>query len=133
MLSGHRTLEGHAVGLVEIVADPVLGEIKPFLLLERCLKVLGAPQQPRLALLADAALEDRLDENGAVPGDQVLDLAFRSRRPQDFRYLWFDPEQNLGVRTGSSCIFNRIHLNLSSWSTYRNGSQPSDYLLVTDI
>jgi hypothetical protein len=46
-------------------------------------------------------------------------------------YLWFDSEQNLGVRTGSSRIVNRIHLKLSSWSTYRNGSQPSDYLLVT--
>ena len=74
VLGGHAGFEGHAVGLGLDVADLVLGEVQAFLLGQRGLQVLRAAEQAGLALLADAALEYRLDEDQAVLVDQRLDL-----------------------------------------------------------
>ena len=74
VLRRHARLEGHALRLGDHVADAVLGEEQPLLLLQRGLEVLGPAEQARLALLADAALEDRLQEDHAVALDQRLDL-----------------------------------------------------------
>jgi hypothetical protein len=52
----------------------VLDEVEALFLLERCLQVGGASDQAALALLADPALEDRLDEHRAAALDQGLDL-----------------------------------------------------------
>ena len=82
MLGRHPRLEGHAVGLGLDVADLVLGEIEPLLLGQRGLQVAGPPQQTGLALLADASLEDRLDEDQAMLVDQGLDGFFAGVRAQ---------------------------------------------------
>ena len=63
VLGRHAGFEGHAIGLGRLVADAVLGEVQPLLFLERGLQVVRAAEQARLALLADAALEHRLDED----------------------------------------------------------------------
>ena len=57
----------------------MLGEIQPFLLGQRGLEVARPADQPGLALLADAALEHRLDEDLAVAVDERLDLVLATR------------------------------------------------------
>ena len=67
------------------VADRVFGEIQALLFGQRRLQVLGAADQAGLALLADAALEDRLDEDRAAAVDQVLDLVIAGFRSEHSR------------------------------------------------
>jgi hypothetical protein len=52
----------------------VLDEIEPLLLRESGLQVGGAAEEAGFALLADAALEHRLDEHAAVAVDERPDL-----------------------------------------------------------
>src|SRR5262249_34823603 len=95
VLGRHRALEGDPVGLGGDMADAVLDEIESLLLLERGSQILGAAEQPRLALLADAALEDRLHEDRAMAVDERLDLLLagigaeplRSREPGELQQL----------------------------------------------
>ena len=77
VLGRHAALEGHAVGFGEGVAVAVLGEVEALLLGQRAAQIGGSADQSRLALLADAALEQRLDEDLAVALDQIPDLVFR--------------------------------------------------------
>ncbi len=85
MLGWNGALEGDAFGFGHDVAVPVLGEIEALFLLQRRLQVLGAPDEAGLALLADAAAENRLDENFAALGDEVLDLLLASFRAEHSR------------------------------------------------
>ncbi len=77
VLGRHARLEGHAVRLGAGIAVAMLDEIKPLLLLQCGLEIARLADQPGLALLADAALEHRLDEDQLVAIDQPLDLVFR--------------------------------------------------------
>ena len=85
VLGRHPRLEGHAVRLGIGVAVPVLAEIEPLLLGQRLLQRPRLADQPRLALLADAAAEHRLDEDQPVPVDQVLDRILGGVRPEHLR------------------------------------------------
>ena len=84
-LGRHRALEGDAVGLGGEVAGAVLDEIEPLFLFQGSLEIGGAAEQAGLALLAHAALEDRLDEDRSVAADQRLDLVLARRRAEDLR------------------------------------------------
>ena len=68
MLGRNGALEGDAFGFGHGIAMAMLGKIEALLLLQRCLQVFGAPDQPGLALLANASAENRLDENLAALG-----------------------------------------------------------------
>jgi len=81
----HAGLEGDAVGLGAGVAVAVFGEVQALLLGKRGLEIAGPADQIGLALLADAAAEQRLDEDQAVAADQVLDLVLARVRPQHLR------------------------------------------------
>src|SRR5260370_1233309 len=83
MLGRHRALESDAVRLGELVAMAMLDEVKPLLLLERGLEILGPAQQASLTLLADPSLEYGLDEHRAMALDEPLDLILARIRPQD--------------------------------------------------
>ena len=85
VLGRHGALEGHPVGLGHDGSDPVLDEVEPLLLLERRLQVGGPTEQPGLALLADAALEHRLDEDAAVAVDERPDLFLAGVGAEDLR------------------------------------------------
>ena len=76
MLGGHGALESHAIGLGGLIAVPVFGEVQALLFLQRGLQVARASDESGLALLANAALEQRLHEHGAMPIDHCLDLFF---------------------------------------------------------
>ena len=82
VLGGNAGLEGDAIRLGIGVAVAVLGEVEPLLFGQRGLEVAGLADEPGLALLADAAAEDRLDEDQAVAGDQVLDRVFAGVGPE---------------------------------------------------
>ena len=84
-LGRHRAFEGDAVGLGGEVAGAVLDEIEPLFLFQGGLEIGGAAEQAGLALLAHAALEDRLDEDRSVAADQRLDLVLARRRAEDLR------------------------------------------------
>ena len=84
VLRRHCAFECHTVRLGELVAVAVLDEVKPFLFLQRCLQILRATEQSRLAFLAHAALEYRLDEDRAVTLDERLDLLFAGVWSQHF-------------------------------------------------
>ena len=107
VLGRHRGLEGHAVGLGDDVADPMLDEIEPLLLLQRGLEVGRAPEQAGLALLADAALEHRLDEHRAVAVDQALDLVFAGVGAENFRRRKARELQQLGA-VKHACDLHRL-------------------------
>ncbi len=85
VLRRHRALEGDAVRLGRLIAVTVLDEVQPLLLLERGLQVARAAEEPGLALLADATLEQRLDEHRAVAIDQRLDLLLARVRAEHLR------------------------------------------------
>ena len=76
VLGWYSSLEGDAIGLGDGVADPVLDEEQALLLFERGSEVRRTADQARLAFLADAALEDRLDEDHAGALDQSANLLF---------------------------------------------------------
>ena len=75
MLGRHAGLEGHAVRLRRRVAVAMLDEEQSLAFGEGGAQVGRFADQPGLALLADAALEHRLDEDELVPIDEVLDLS----------------------------------------------------------
>lgn len=83
MLGRYSALESHAVGLGDRISVPVFDKIQPLLLLERRLEIGRLADEAGLALLADAASEQRLDEDELVPIDQALDLVFGRTRTQD--------------------------------------------------
>jgi hypothetical protein len=82
VLGRHTAFEADAVGLGLDVAVLVLGEVQALLFGQCARQVGGAADQAGLALLADRALEERLDEDLAVAPDQVLDLVFAGVRAQ---------------------------------------------------
>jgi hypothetical protein len=84
VLGRDRGLERDAVRLGELVAVTVFDEVEALLLLERGLQVLRAAQQAGFALLADAALEHRFDEDLAMAVDQRLDRLFARVGTQHF-------------------------------------------------
>ena len=84
MLGRHAVLEGDAVRLGAGIAEAVLDEIEPLLLLQRGLEVARLADQPGLAFLADAALEHRLDKNQLVSIDQALNFVFRCAGTENF-------------------------------------------------
>ena len=85
MLGRHRGFERDPVGLGHGVADPMLDEVEPFLLLQRGLQIRRPAEQPGFAFLADAALEHRLDEDAAVAVDQRPDLFLAGVGAEHFR------------------------------------------------
>ncbi len=82
MLGRHGALEGDALGFRDRIAVAMLGEVKALLLLQRGLQVLGAADEPSLALFAHAAAENRLHKNFTTRGQQFLYLVFASLRSQ---------------------------------------------------
>ena len=83
VLGGDAALERDAIGLGDRIAVPMLDEIQPFLLFQRGLEVGRLADQAGLALLADAAAKQRLDEDQLVPVDQALNLILGCARPQN--------------------------------------------------
>src|SRR4051812_6989330 len=80
-----RRSRSHAVRLGRCIPMPVLGEIKTFLFRKSRFQVSCPANQARLALLADPALEDGLDEDQLVTANEVLDLVLGGARPEHFR------------------------------------------------
>ena len=83
VLGRDAALEGDAIGLGDRIAVPMLDEIQPFLFLQRGLEVRRLADQAGLALLADAAAKQRLDEDELMPVDQALNLILGRARPQN--------------------------------------------------
>jgi hypothetical protein len=84
VLGRHAAFEADAIGLGDDVAVAVLGEVQALLLGERLRQRGGTPDEPGLALLADRAPEQRLDEHLAMAPDQVLDLVLAGIRAEHF-------------------------------------------------
>ena len=84
MFSRNGALKRDSARFVHDIADFILGKIQAFFLGQRRLQVSGAPDQPRLAFLAYAALEDGLDEDRAATLDQAVYLMLASFRPEYF-------------------------------------------------
>ena len=83
MLGRHAGFEGHPVGLGDVVAHAVLGEVQALLLLQRGAQIGRTSEQSGLPFLADAALEHRLDEYRPTLADERLDLVVGRRRTED--------------------------------------------------
>ena len=62
----------------------MLDEVQPFLFPQRGLEVARPADQTGLALLADAAPKQRLDEDELVAVDQALDLVLRCAGSEHF-------------------------------------------------
>ena len=82
MLGRNTPLEGHAIGLRDGITVTMCGEIQALLLLQCRLEVSGLADQAGLSLLADAALEQWLDEDQLVASDETLDVVLTCVRSQ---------------------------------------------------
>jgi hypothetical protein len=78
--------EGDAIRLGNGVAVPMLRKIQPLLFRQCCLDIACATDKSRLSLLADIALEDRLDENFAVAINQALNFIGGGARSEYVRH-----------------------------------------------
>src|SRR5437870_3152762 len=65
------------------LGDVMLDKVQTLLLRQRAVEVPGPAQQPRLALLANAPLEDRFDEDLPVALDEIHDFRLARRWTQD--------------------------------------------------
>ena len=84
MLCRDAALEGHAICLCNGIAVTMCSEVQTLLLLQCGLEVSGLADQARLSLLADTALEQRLDEDHLVARNEALDFIFAGIGPQHF-------------------------------------------------
>ena len=99
MLGRHAGLEGHAVRLRRRVAVAMLDEEQSLAFGEGGAQVGRFADQPGLALLADAALEHRFDEDELVPIDKVLDLSLGRGGTEDLGDRKIDmPQQRRAVK-----------------------------------
>ena len=128
MLGRHRALEGDAVRLGELVAMAMLDEVKPLLLLERGLEILGPAQQASLTLLADPSLEYGLDEHRAMALDEPLDLILARIRPQDLGSREADePQHSAAVEHARD-----LHVRAPSFIPSLVGFPPRDVPWTSD-
>jgi hypothetical protein len=117
MLGRHRALESDAVRLGELVAMAMLDEVKPLLLLERGLEILGPAQQASLTLLADPSLEYGLDEHRAMALDEPLDLILARIRPQDLGSREADESQHSAAVEHARDLHVRAPSFIPLWSS----------------
>src|SRR6476620_11541639 len=118
MLGRHRALESDAVRLGELVAMAMLDEVKPLLLLERGLEILGPAQQASLTLLADPSLEYGLDEHRAMALDEPLDLILARIRPQDLGSREADEPQHSAAVEHARDLHVRAPSFIPLWSGF---------------
>ncbi len=121
VLGRHARLEGHSIGLGAGVAVAVLDEIEPLLLLQRRLEIARLADQPGLALLADAALEHRLDEDQLVAVDQALDLVLRRAGPEHFGGREIDMLEKLRAVQHSGDLHDNLTSVKGPFSRPRSG------------
>src|SRR4051794_24264980 len=133
VLRRHGPLERDPVRLRHLVAMAMLDEVQTLLLGERAAQILGAPDQARLSLLADATLEYRLDEYRAVPIDQRLDLLFTGIRPEDFRARKAGELEKLravqharDLHAALLSLGARLDANVSGIAIRVNGAEPCE-------
>jgi len=93
VLGRHPAFEGDAVGLGHGVSVPMLREIETLLFRQRGFQIGRLADQAGFALLAHAALEQRLDEDELVPVEQILDLIFGRAWSEHFRGRKFHMRQ----------------------------------------
>ena len=84
MFGRHAGLEGDAIGLGIGIAVAMFREIEPFLFGQGGLQIGGLANQPGLALLANTAAKQGLDEDQPVAVDQALDIVFAGIGAEDF-------------------------------------------------
>ena len=104
-----------AVGLGGGVAVAMLGEIQAFFLRKGGAQIAGLADQPRLALLADAAAKDRFDEQQAVTVDHRLDLVFGRIGSKHFGRGKADMGQQPRTREHSGHLHRGSSCGLECW------------------
>src|SRR5262249_15932296 len=85
VLRRDAAFEGNTVGLGDQVPVPIFDEVETFSLPESRFQVGRPADQAELAPFADAAVEQRLDENLFVTIDQSFDVIRGCGRAQSFR------------------------------------------------
>ena len=113
VLCRNSSLEGHSVGLYRGVPERMLDEVKPLLFLEGGRDVLRPAYEAGLALLAYAALEDRLYKHLAASLDEVFYIVHARFRPEDLGVGVLDPPQELIAPVKACKLHKNLRLDLT--------------------